>query len=108
MRTTGRNKPPFYITVYYLFICPKHDGRVANSVDPDQTQLSPACDLGTRCLPYMSKYGKYKNMFWSQTNCLDAQTDLGFSCLQTGNIALDKRGTHLIFFLFLQEIIYFG
>ena len=59
MRSKGRNKPPFYITIYYLFICLKHDGCVANSVDPDQTQLSAACDLGPRCLPYMSKYGKY-------------------------------------------------
>ena len=34
---------------YYLIVC-KFAGRMANSVDPDQTPCSAASDLGLHCL----------------------------------------------------------
>ena len=51
-------------TIYYLLLCLKIAGRVANRVDPDETPRSAASHLGLHCLlrPVCPKpYDKYGN-----------------------------------------------
>ena len=50
---------------YYLLMCQRCDGGMANSVDPDQTPRFAASDLGLQCLLMSicpNIYGKYASL----------------------------------------------